>query len=695
LLGNSGWAEAALKPHGPRRVVSLDGIWQVDQGPMETRPGTFAHEVPVPGLLDMAAPAFREVGKKSALREAFWYRRTFVVEGPLPEIAILKLHKARYGTKVFLNGHLIAEHLPCFTPAYLNVREHLLGDGQQNELIIRVGAHRDALPEGQPSGWDFEKLLYLPGIYDSVELTLTNAPYIVNVQTVPDTARGAVRVVAEIAAGARAADVVVNGQVAEVATGRVSGSNVAAKLTLTTGATGHVDFNIPIESARLWSPEDPFLYELTLATGADAARVRFGLRTFGFDAKTKRALLNGKPYYLRGSNITLYRFFEDAQRGDRPWREEWARRLHRKLKPMHWNSLRYCIGFPPEFWYDIADEEGFLIQDEFPIWLLGEKPENPVAETIIPEYTAWMRERWNHASVVIWDGQNESHTEETGKAIRAVRHLDLSNRPWENGWAEPQSETDVIEAHPYLFIRVWFGQEPFRLSMMPKVSGQPRLEPAQQKLGAPVIINEYGWLWLNRDGTPTTLTAKVYESLLGANSTTEQRRKLYARYLAALTEFWRAHREVAGVLHFCALGYSRPGLEKRPVGGATSDHWIDVENLVFEPFFEEYVREAFNPVGLMLDFWEEEIPLADTRKLRVYVVNDLETAWQGEVGLRILRDGEQVSSQSEPIRVPGLGREVVNFLCQLPRVAGHYTLSAELTDSKGNTVRSLRDFRVK
>ena len=35
---------------------------------------------------------------------------------------------------------------------------------------------------------------------------------------------------------------------------------------------------------------------------------------------------------------------------------------------MHWNALRYCIGFPPEMWYRIADEEGILIQDEFPIW---------------------------------------------------------------------------------------------------------------------------------------------------------------------------------------------------------------------------------------------------------------------------------------------------------------------------------------
>ena len=38
-----------------------------------------------------------------------------------------------------------------------------------------------------------------------------------------------------------------------------------------------------------------------------------------------------------------------------------------------------------------------------------------------------------------------------------------------------------------------------------------------------VVINEYGWLWLNRDGTPTTLTRQLYENLLGTRSTTAQR----------------------------------------------------------------------------------------------------------------------------------------------------------------------------
>ena len=99
------------------------------------------------------------------------------------------------------------------------------------------------------------------------------------------------------------------------------------------------------------------------------------MREFKFDPATGRAMLNGKPYFMRGSNITLYRFFEDGECGKLPWDEKWVRLLHQRVKDMHWNCLRYCIGFPPEAWYDIADEAGILIDDEFPIWFGGDVPQ--------------------------------------------------------------------------------------------------------------------------------------------------------------------------------------------------------------------------------------------------------------------------------------------------------------------------------
>jgi beta-galactosidase len=688
---------AAAAEAGSRRIVSLDGTWQLAEGTMDTVPSQFEHTVPVPGLVDMAKPAFEEVGKKSAKRQAFWYRRTFIVARSIPDVAILKIHKAKYGTKVWVNGQLVGEHLPCFTPALMDVKRHLKSTSQENELIVRVGADRESRPKDVPSGWDFEKYLYIPGLYDSVELILSSEPFIVNIQAVPDVEGRQVRVVAELQSSIETT-CPVTCEVSEAVGGSVVGKVTQSDVPVTTDYVTKLDLVVPLQPCRLWSPEDPFLYKLRLSTGEDTAETRFGMRSFRFDAATGRAVLNGRTYFMRGTNVCAYRFFEDAERGDKPWRAEWVRRLHEKFKSMHWNSIRYCIGFPPELWYDIADEVGFLIQDEFPIWLLGEAPESPKAEKIIPEYTEWMRERWNHPCVAIWDAQNESHTPETGKALMAVRHLDLSNRPWDNGWAEPQTVQDCVEAHPYLMSGLFnasWGNARFKsLRDMVNVSGVPSLQKAQQKLKVPIIINEYAWLWLNRDGTTTCLTGPVYEKLLGPNSTTEQRRVLYAKLLAAKTEFWRAHRECAGVLHFCGLGYSRPGDKPRPEGGATSDHFIDLENLTFEPNFEKYVRDAFSPVGVMLDYWGADLPAGIQHQFNVVVINDLYGDWNGEVHLRLMKNGSPVASQGRSCTVAGLGRETLSFTQSIPSVPGDYILTAELTAAGRRPVRSVRDARV-
>ena len=157
----------------------------------------------------------------------------------------------------------------------------------------------------------------------------------------------------------------------EAKSGKVAGRIASEPFDLAKGAQTTVDVLIPLQKCRLWSPEDPFLYTLEADSGADSFRTRFGMREFKFDPATGRALLNGRPYFMRGSNITLYRFFEDSECGNLPWNRKWVRLLHQRVKDMHWNCLRYCIGFPPEAWYDMADEEGVLIEDEFPIWYGG------------------------------------------------------------------------------------------------------------------------------------------------------------------------------------------------------------------------------------------------------------------------------------------------------------------------------------
>jgi len=676
-----------------RKQISLNGEWAIAKtGSFEEFPSAYPGKVPLPGLVDLAVPTLDT--NRMYNQGVYWYKTKFSVDEPYPELVRLKIGKARYHARVYLNGKFVGEQVYCFTPAIFDIREFLEPEGKSNELLIGIGT-ADHMPDTVIWGHDFEKLAYIPGIYDDVSLTMSGYPFIRNIQTVPLIGEEKVRIVADIDRDPENDPFNLSYVIKELTSGTVVAS----------GKTTSVDFTVSIPGCRLWSPESPFLYELKLSTDADEKGVRFGMRSFSFDAGTGRALLNGKPYFMRGTNVCIFRFFEDPDRGLLPWNKDWVSRLHQQFKNMHWNSIRYCIGLPPERWYEIADSLGFLIQNEYPVWTGGPGGferiyPNVTAEHLANEYRTWLPEHWNHPSVVIWDAQNECVTNITGKAIDLVRNMDLSNRPWENGWSAPQSTTDPVEAHPYLFSR-------YRKQVKPSVKGpladllskfqipgndaNDKMPPENGgRYPSPVIINEYAWLWLNRNGSATTLTDDVYRNVWGDGLTKEQRIYLYCRHLGMLTEYWRAHRYCAGVLHFCGLGYSRPE-EPR---GQTSDHFIDIKNLVYEPLFVKYVKPAFAPVGLMINFWEKTVSPKFKGEIEIYVINDLDSTWKGPLSLTIRRDNEVISSQVKEIDLPALDRLIVSLPAEMPGEKGKYVMEARIGGQDG-PVTSIREFSVK
>ena len=226
--------------------------------------------------------------------------------------------------------------------------------------MIGVGVYNN-MPDTIINGYDFEKLTYIPGIYDNVKLVLSSYPFIRNIQTAPIIEEGKVRI---------AADIDNNGIYGESRLAYTIREKKSGK-TVARGISKSKDFAVSIPRCKMWSPESPFLYELNLSTGSDNKSVTFGMRSFGFDTVSGRALLNGKPYYLRGTNVCIFRFFEDPDRALLPWTDEWIVKLHSKFKSMNWNSIRYCIGIPPERWYEVADSLGILIQNEYPVWTLN------------------------------------------------------------------------------------------------------------------------------------------------------------------------------------------------------------------------------------------------------------------------------------------------------------------------------------
>ena len=213
-----------------RQTIDLDGDWKIAQGKMDAPPQLFDRKVPVPGLVDMALPAFEEVGVKSPQREAFWYRKVFRIKGDVPAVATLRVAKAFFGTRVYLNGQLVGEHLPLFTPGYFDLKKELKGRGASNDLVIRVGANPEAIPVTIPRGLDGEKSKYIPGIFDSVQLILSGTPNLLRVQAAPDITRGSVHVQALLQNAAASTPVTFT--VKETASGIVVGTATNSEATV-------------------------------------------------------------------------------------------------------------------------------------------------------------------------------------------------------------------------------------------------------------------------------------------------------------------------------------------------------------------------------------------------------------------------------------------------------------------------------
>lgn len=689
-----------------REVIILNGEWEIDESVGEEPLSMeFKHTVPVPGLVNLSKPNFKDVdlfdsmelianrirqgklpesarihtsGIPRQQRNYFWYRKTFHAPDKR-NAAILKVNKAQFGTAVWLNGEKIGEHSGCFTAGYFDLSQTIKWNSK-NELLIRVGAHPGVLPDNYPAGTDFEKLKWTPGIYDDVSVYFADNPVIEYVQVAPRLATSDILVQTKLKNYGKGGTFAVSQIVydGDEIVGRASDLVVFLKENEEKTILQTVLINNP----KLWTPETPRLYRLFTKTSGDSLYTRFGMREFRSDAKTGRFYLNGKVYYLRGSNITLHRFFEDPLCGNLPWNEKWVRKLLVDIpKKMNWNSFRFCIGPVPDKWLDIADEAGLLIQNEFFVWTGAPSWDKNYSrkydvQEMIKQYGEWLRDNWNHPSVAIWDANNETLEPLFGeKIIPAVRDLDLSKRPWENSYNPPVSPDDPVEEHPYLFYSTAMsGTVKFKMSDLEKMNGDI---PGSNKTNYARLINEYGWLWLNRDGSPTLLTEKLYPLLLGENSTANQRFELNAYLLAGKTEFWRAHRKFAGVLHFVYLTCSYPGVY-------TSDHFLDVKNLKLNPYFEDYMSQAFKPLGVYINFFQPALTPGESKEFEVYLINDYDFPVSGDLQLILeIKNGRKLCGTNQKFSLEPLGSTVLKLNLKVPDTSAYCVLKAIATPKEG------------
>ncbi len=388
-----------------RQLIDLSGLWDFHpdpQGVGETR-GFFealpeARPIAVPGSWnEQYADLFDYLS-------AGWYLRRVVVPPSWKGQRIfLRIGSANYRAVVWVNGQPVGGHEGGHLPFAMEVTR-VIRFGAQNTIAILV--ENQLRPDRVPSGgmgdmmtgifrgypdttFDF---YHYAGLHRPVVLYAVPPDFIEDITVITGREDGVVHLRVEVR---------VNGR-SKKASLSLSGSGEPLETTLQlTNGQGQAELTVP--SARLWSPADPFLYDLSVSSGDDVYTLPIGLRTVEVDSK--QLLLNGEPIYLRG--FGRHEDFYASGRGlNLPL-------LVKDYDLMRWvgaNSYRTSHYPYSEEEMQLADRLGFLIIDEIPAVSLQFEDEATVAKrkiTCLRMLEELIARDKNHPSVVMWCVANE------------------------------------------------------------------------------------------------------------------------------------------------------------------------------------------------------------------------------------------------------------------------------------------------
>ena len=107
-----------------------------------------------------------------------------------------------------------------------------------------------------------------------------------------------------------------------------------------------------------------------------------------------------------------------------------------------------------------------------------------------------------------------------------------------------------------------------------------------------------------------------------------------------------------------------------------------MEKLAWDPEFYDYVRDAFAPVGVMIDAWAERYASGAGRNFSVMVVNDLYESWQGTIRFRLLGDSKTFAEQTQSVEISALGSGKFVFAIDIPHRPGHYQARSGAVESR-------------
>jgi beta-galactosidase len=703
-----------------RTVINLNGTWQFDQTINAFPPVKFTRTIPVPGLVHLAIPKIEDYDKffkRAAKVEAkeqhnlynidytprySWYRKMVFIPRELEgKDGMITIKKSQYVTQVYINGFDLGTSVACYTPVEFPLAK-TIKYGAENEILIKVG-DRTWLPSEAAGGTDKEKEHYLPGIWDDVLLSFTGNVRVNRLLILPSVAGKKVTVKALIRnfkpaqifyGDAMSDSVTFDISIAEKLTGNVVATKIG-RFSAKRDNISEVMLEIPISKFTNWTPDKPYLYvaNATLKTDngvSDNLTKQFGMRDF--TRKGKFFYLNGEKIILRGTNVTLQRFFEDPDCGNLVWDKAWVKKLLVEYpKKLNWNAMRICVGIAPDFWYDLADENGLLFQNEWLYW-----QNHGWDDQIRKEYTDWVWTDGNHPSIAIWDAINENTDNYIGNSlIPELKKLD-NTRIWDAGYmtGDQMGQDEMDEPHPYQGVISWIQPGANRdVYPLGNLDFKPEIIRNIEDASSAQLVNEYGWIWLWRNGMPSKLTVDTYNYYLGKNSTPEQNWELQAYWMQLETEWLRSEPSIAGVLAFCYLANNY---------GYTGDWFTgNIKDLKPTPTLN-WLQHAFAPAAVFINLTDERyIRMKEPHQpgsnllFNLVGINNLPSIVSGSVKLKMIdQNGKSTSEQTIPVKLQSFLRTEIPISLNLPTLSGGYVIVAEFTSENGTPVTSRRFLKV-
>ena len=405
----SAYSQAALAPPvTTREKIALDGPWRFAGEPRGSR-------IEKPGFDDQAwsvvtLPHTWNSKTYAQTHKAVWYRTHFTLgEADRGREIFLYFEGAATVADVYLNGAHLGQHRGAFTRFTFDGTAKAVLDGD-NVLAVKCDTDPKDTSDCLPAGNSYQLYHVYGGLYRRVWLLKTALVHV----DPTDYASSGLYLTPQVANPENAALVIktlvrndddapkmvtVTGTVRDAA-GKIV---VATTETLAVAAksSGSSAQKTHLTRPHLWSPADPYLYQVTSETRVDgqvtdAVTERTGFRSF--QMTPTGFFLNGARTDLRG----VAKHQETEEHASAVSEDD----LHRDWADLHdlgVNFVRLAHYPHAELEYDLADEDGIVVWAE-------NGHSNPAAPTTTGDTITreMIRQNYNHPSICFWSVGNEA-----------------------------------------------------------------------------------------------------------------------------------------------------------------------------------------------------------------------------------------------------------------------------------------------